>query len=189
MTYKEINLKIFQRKEITDILFQPRVEPWFIWQKERNEVPLPYKEMNIFQFYDNLGISMRYFDYWTGLKSAVVTKYSEKIKVVEKEVKDENWVIIETEKGELVRKMQRGGSGNWITSKFPVEEKDDFLKLKNLYENTKFYFSAKNYEEGEKIIGDRGYPQFFLPRSPYQCLWIEWCDFQTLIYGLIFLLL
>jgi len=148
------------------------LNPCFFSKKKKGKSLLHIEKWILF-IYDYLGLSIRYFAYWTGLKSPIISGYNKNIKIIEKDVKDEKWIVIETEKGELVRKMRRGGSGNWITFKFPVEGKDDFLKLKNLYENTRFYFSLENYEEGEKITGDRGYPQFFLPRSPYQSLWIE----------------
>lgn len=186
MTFKEANLRVFKREEVPFVLFQPRVEPWFHYQKKKGKVSSGYEKLNIFQFYDRLGLSMRYPSYWTGLSSPVkIERNEDKIKEIEKGDDKEKEIIIETEKGCLVRKVRRGGIDEWITIKFPVETKDDFLKLIELYKNTEFTFSVDTFEKTSEIFKDRGYPQFFAPRSPYQALWIEWCSYETLIYGLI----
>jgi hypothetical protein len=65
-----------------------------------------------------------------------------------------------------------------------VKNADDFKKLKWLFENTLYHFDKENFELGSKFIGNRGEPQFYLPRSPYQCFIIEWTGLENLIYAL-----
>ena len=39
MTFKEMNLRVFQRKPIPHVFFQPRFEPWFDWHRQFNSLP------------------------------------------------------------------------------------------------------------------------------------------------------
>ncbi|MCZ7544024.1 MAG: hypothetical protein M5R40_11055 [Anaerolineae bacterium] len=45
-------------------------------------------------------------------------------------------------------------------------------------------FGRGRFAQGSAYIGDRGEPQFFLPKSPYQALAQLWMRFEDFIYAL-----
>jgi len=59
-----------------------------------------------------------------------------------------------------------------------VEKAEEFFK------NTTFVFIKENFERGSRFVGNRGEPQFFPPRSPYQNLSLYWMGTEGLIYAL-----
>jgi len=190
MTKKEINLRVFQRKEVPYVFFQPRMEPWYQWHKQFNKMPEKYKDKSLLEFYDELDVSMRYTHYLTGMPHPIETKFTEKVKVKEKfdEDKGEGMRVIETPYGELVSRYRlSSGDKVWFNVEFMVKDKDDLKKLRWLYENTVYSFSEEKFDKGSKFIGDRGEPQFYLcpPKSPYMFLAQIWARLQDFIYLLV----
>ena len=182
MSFKEANLKIFEGEKMPFVLFQPRFEPWYNWHKKRDILPDEFKNSSVFEIYDKLKVSMRYLG-WTGIWP-IETKYAEKVKVKDEDRGNEYLIVIDTPYGEIIRKQEKTSDGRWMTVEFPVKEKNDFKKLAWLYRNTVITFSKEKFEKGSEIFGERGYPQFYVPRSPYQRLWIEWMKYEDLIYAL-----
>lgn len=43
MTKKEINLRIFQKKEVPHPFFQPRIESWLEYNRQLKKLPVQYK--------------------------------------------------------------------------------------------------------------------------------------------------
>ncbi|MCL5032375.1 MAG: uroporphyrinogen decarboxylase family protein [Thermotogae bacterium] len=186
-TKKEMNLRVFQRKEIPYPFFQPRIEPWLWWHKYFNKMPNKYKYYSLLDLYDDLDISMRYIDYYTGMPSAIYIEYENNVKVKNiQKSEDELEDIIDTPYGQIVRRMSLTSDGNWRTSTSPIKNKDDLKKMMWFFKNIIYHFSEENFDKGSSFIGDRGYPQFFVPRSPYQTLHIDgyWMKFDDLIYAI-----
>jgi len=52
---REINLNIFERKGRNEILFQPRIEWWYQWNKARGTLPEKYRKMSLMELFDDLG--------------------------------------------------------------------------------------------------------------------------------------
>ncbi len=208
---RELNLKIFEKKVKNQVLFQPRIEWWYQWNKVRGTLPKRYQKMSLIEVFDYLGASIRYYEYYTGLPLTVGVKYSEKIKIKEKtkekerdivpgviyptitglpfdtiegEKEDEKNIIISTPKGELIQKEKRSSDGNWRITKFPIKNVEDIQKAEWFFKNTSFVFIKENFEQGSKFVGNRGEPQFFFPRSPYQNLSLFWMGSESLIYAL-----
>jgi hypothetical protein len=185
MTKKEMNLRIFKGEEIPHPFFQPRLEPWYAWHKQFNKLPPRYKDKSLLELYDELDISMRYVHYYTGMPDPVEVKYSEKVKINYEIGENEAWEIIETPYCQLIRKMKINPDGIWHTVKFPVENSLDELRgLKWLYQNTTYHFSKEKFQQGSDFIGDRGEPQFWVPKSPYQALAQIWMKLDRFIYAL-----
>jgi hypothetical protein len=81
--------------------------------------------------------------------------------------------------------MKINPDGIWHTIKFPVENSLDELRgLKWLYQNTTYHFSKEKFRQGSDFIGDRGEPQFWVPKSPYQALAQIWMKLDQFIYAL-----
>lgn len=187
MTKREMNLRVFQRREIPYPLFQPRIEPWYHWHKQFDKLPDRYKDSTLLELYDDLDISMRYIAYYTGIPNPVDVKYGRDVKIKEiQRSNEEMLVVIDTPYGELVRELKLTSDKNWRTSKSPIRNREDIKKAIWLFKNTSYHFIEDIFDEGDQFIGDRGEPQFFLPRSPYQTLHVDssWMALEDLVYAL-----
>jgi len=209
---RELNLKLFEKKARNQVLFQPRIEWWYQWNKARGTLPEKYRKMSLMEVFDDLGVSIRYYEYYTGLPLTVGVKYGKKVKIREK-VKGKNErkiipgvvyptvtglpfdmieqkkgieksIIISTPEGELVQRERCSSDGNWRTVEFSIKNAEDVEKAEWFFKNTTFIFIKDNFERGSKFVGNRGEPQFFFPRSPYQNLSLFWMGTEGLIYAL-----
>ncbi|RKY63161.1 MAG: hypothetical protein DRP99_04600, partial [Candidatus Latescibacterota bacterium] len=102
MTKKEMNLKVFEGEEAPEVFFQPRIEWWYWYNRERGTLPGRYRDMELLDLFDDLDVSIRYIDYFTGLPGAVGMEYSDKVKVKEKVEGERKFTVVETPKGELI---------------------------------------------------------------------------------------
>jgi hypothetical protein len=185
MSKREMNLRIFRGDEVPGVFFQPRMEPWWAWHRATGGLPGRYRGMGLMEIYDDLGLSMRYVHYYTGMPDPVRKHYSEEVKVRRQEEDGDATVTIETPYGPLVRRERFSVDKVWRTVEWPVKGADDFPKLKWLLENTDFSFSPENFERGSGFLADRGEPQFWLPKSPYQALCQTYMKLEDVVYALV----
>lgn len=184
MTRREMNLRIFEKRKVPGVLFQPRMEWWYQYNKTRETFPARYQKMDLLELFDDLDVSIRYFSYITGLPGAVGVKYSKKVKIKEKIKEKKKFLIYTTPKGELVEESKQSSDGAWRILKFPIKTPKDIEEAIWLYENTSYLFIRENFEKGSEFVGERGEPQFFLPQSGYQYLAIQLMGIENLIYAL-----
>ena len=184
MTKKEMNLKVFEGEEVPEVFFQPRIEWWYWYNRERGTLPGRYRDMELLDLFDDLDVSIRYIHYFTGLPGAVGMEYSDKVKVKEKVEGERKFTVVETPKGELITEWCLSTENQWRIVKHPIEDADDIEKAIWLYENTRYFFIKENFERGEEFFGERGEPQFFVPRSGYQHLALYGMGVENLIYAL-----
>jgi len=185
MTKREINLRIFEKKEIPEVFFQPRIEWWYQYNKVQGVLPERYRKMSLKEFFDDLDVSIRYFSYATGLPGAIGANHSKEVKTEEKIEGEKKFVITATPKGELIREdKQSSVEGSWRITKYPIKTAEDIEKATWLFENTTYTFIKENFEKGSDFFGDRGEPQFFVPRSGYQHLALYEMGLENLIYAL-----
>lgn len=184
MTKREVNLKIFEKKAENQVLFQPRIEWWYQYNKMRGTLPSKYQKKSLIELFDNLNVSIRYFSSGLGLPKAVEVRYSRKVRVKEVIKGERKLIIYGTSRGELTEELKQSSEGGWRIVKFLVETPGDIEKAIWLYENTSYIFIRENFERGSEFVGERGEPQFFVPRSGYQCLAIQLMGIENLIYAL-----
>ncbi|MHB1356148.1 MAG: uroporphyrinogen decarboxylase family protein [Anaerolineae bacterium] len=184
MSFREMNLRVFQGQANPHVLFQPRIEPWYDWHKQVGHLPERYRDTTLRGLFDDLQVSMRYVHYYTGMPDPIVHKYDQHVKVHEKRGDDRIMRVIETPYGDLVEQLQLTVDKSWREVDFPVKAPEDLVKLRWLYEHSQYSFSAANYLTGSEFVGERGVPQFWVPKSPYQALAQQWMKLPTLIYAL-----
>ncbi|MDI6784290.1 MAG: hypothetical protein QME64_09390, partial [bacterium] len=184
MTKREQNLRVFEKKAIPQVFFQPRIESWYIWHKQFGKLPEKYRNASLLEFYDELDLSMRYINYYTGMPEPLEIKFSDKVKITEEFGKERGIKVYQTPYGELIEKYRMTVDKTWRTIEFAVKQPDDLKKLSWLYANTSFRFNQVHFKQGNRFIGVRGVPQFFIPKSPYQALCQQWMKLDTLIYAL-----
>ena len=184
MTKREMNLRVFEGKETPEVFFQPRIEWWYWYNKDRGTLPERYREMSLLDLFDDLDVSIRYIDYFTRIPGAVKLRYSDKVKTKEKIDGQRKLIITETPKGELVTEQRLSSEEQWRIVKYPIQDAGDIEKAIWLFENTSFAFVKENFEKGDEFFGERAEPQFFLPRSGYQHLALYGMGLENLIYAL-----
>jgi hypothetical protein len=186
MTKREINYNIFAGKPVPRVLFQPRIESWLHWHREVRPDLMPerYRDLDVFGFFDELDLSMRYVDYYTGFPSPIRVQQSPRVK--KRIVKGAGTVTetYQTPKGDLRTVTSLTADKTWWTTEFILKDRGDLSAFEWLMENTEFHFDAKTYAEEARVFGDRGEPQFFLPRSPYQRFAVELMGFEQFIYAM-----
>lgn len=185
MTKREMNLRVFQGSDIPEILFQPRIEPWYDWHRHFASLPERYRESSLLDLYDDLDISMRYIHYYTGIPESVMPHYDERVRhTMHDESATQRREVFSTPHGDLVRMHRLTIDNTWRNTTFPVTDPSGLRALAWLYDHTEFQFSAKNFGQGDAYVGDRGVPQFWVPKSPYQALCQIWMTLEDFIYAL-----
>ena len=136
MTFREMNLRVFQGKDIPYVLFQPRIEPWYDWHQKVGQLPERYRDTTLRGLFDDLHVSMRYVHYYTGMPDPVVVKYDQQVKTHQVQHGDRITRVTETPYGELVEQMQLTLDKTWREVDFPVKAPEDLVKLRWLYEHS-----------------------------------------------------
>ena len=185
MNYRQLNLAIFQRQPVDQVLFQPRIEPWFDWHRIFNSTPEKYKYAEVTGLFDALDCSMRYVHYYTGMPDPVVQRFSPDVKIERQEKDGHAEVVYQTPFGELTETQHFTVDHTWRTVGFAVKNQKDLRALQWLYENMEFQFDLDAFQKGSDYVGARGEPQFWVPKSPYQALAQVWMKLEDLIFALI----
>lgn len=181
LSFREMNLNVFTGKPLPHVFFQPRFEPWYNWQAKFGSLPQEYRDLGLLGTYDALGCSMRSM---TGGPDPVVRQFSPEVKIREQFGDQEGVRVFETPHGELTERLKCAIDGMWRTVDFPVKQPDDLKGLRWLCQHMTYTFSVENFEQWNAFVGERGEPQFFVPKSPYQALVQVWMKLEHLIYAL-----
>jgi hypothetical protein len=184
MRLRQMNLRVFSAEPLPHVFFQPRLEPWYGWQQKFGTMPEKYRAMGLRGLFDELRASMRYVHYDTGMPDPVVRNVSPEVQVHEQATAAEKTWVVETPYGSLVEKHRLTIDEEWREVEFPVKGPDDLKKLRWLCQHMTYSFSEERFEQGSQFVGDRGEPQFWLPKSPYQALAQQWMKLEPFIYAL-----
>ncbi len=180
MSLREMNLRVFQGKPLPHVFFQPRFEPWFELHKGRGSLPRILDNTDIHEAYRLLGVSMRYIHYMTGAPSPVEMRQITPVESYTQETGRGYVSVLKTPHGELVTHYGVTEQGCRILE-FPVKTPDDLRNLEWYFRNTEYYFNQEGFKYGAALMGDLGEPQFFVPRSPYQALLLDWINYEDLV--------
>ncbi len=184
MTFREMNLAVFEGRPYPHVLFQPRVEPWLAWHKQFGNLSPRYRDMEIRDLFDDLGCSMRYVHYYTGQPGPIIGGWTDDVKVREHTDGDLTVRYLETPYGELRERHVKTIDDTWRQVEFPVKSPDDFDAMLWLLEHSWSRYDPELFKIGDEFIGDRGIPQFWVPKSPYQALAQSWSTMEDLVYAI-----
>jgi hypothetical protein len=184
VTLREMNLRVFQGKSVPHPFFQPRLEPWFQWHRTFGRLSGEAEARGLRGLYTDLGLSMRYIQYYTGVPHPVVRELDDEVGMREITRGSRRTVVYETPAGELVEGRQYTVDHTWRTVDFPVRSREDLRRLRWLFEHTRYRFDRTLFEVGDRFVGDLGAPQLYLPKSPYQALAQQWMKLPDLVYAL-----
>ncbi|MCC6682886.1 MAG: hypothetical protein IT445_18465 [Phycisphaeraceae bacterium] len=184
MNFREVNLAVFRGDPLPHVFFQPRFEPWYAWHRDFGSMPAAYADMTLPQLYDHCGASMRYVQYYTGMPAPIVCSYRSPVTVERRENEHENVVVYHTPQGDLVDHQVRTQDRTWRRLAFPVRDREGLIALRYLFEHADWMFSKENFAQGDAYIADRGWPCFWVPKSPYFALAMQWMKFDDFCFAM-----
>ena len=59
MTFRDMNLAVFQNRPIPHVLFQPRIEPWHHWHNIFGKTPPRWQNLSVPELFDQLDADQR----------------------------------------------------------------------------------------------------------------------------------
>ena len=184
MTLREMNLRVFRGDPVPHVFFQPRFEPWYVWHKQFGSLPETLRDLSLREAYDLIGASMRTVHYYTGQPDPVEHSYTKEVRISQEREGDELRVCYETPHGPLFETLRWTVDETWRTTEFLAKRPEDLPALRWLLERRVIRFSPEKFEQGAEYIGDRGEPQFWVPKSPYFALAQQWMKHRDFIYAL-----
>jgi len=185
MTFKEQNLAVFQRRPIEGVLFQPRIHYWYEHNRDHGTLPERYRGASLWDVFDDLNVSVRYFPETTGLWP--ITLVCEPGSgITETEIIPGREVVktVRAPGGTLTARAARSSDGTWHSTEHFIKTPEDLDIAASFFGSLQHDIVPEAFASGIAQVGDRGEPQFFLPRSPYQQLAIDWMGLENLIYAL-----
>ncbi len=184
MTFKEMNLAIFQGKPLPHVFFQPRFEPWFDWHTQFGSLPSELRGLSLTDAYDLVGAAMRTVHYYTGQPDPVEVCFSDGVMISEQREPERVRRRYDTPFGPLFEQLKLTVDRTWRTVEFAAKTSDDLRPLRWLAAHRIVTFSPEKFARGAAYIGDRGEPQFWVPKSPYLSLAQQWMRCEDFIYAL-----
>jgi len=180
MTFRERTLGIFGRREVDNIVFQPRIEHWYNVNKQDGTLPERYAGMSLLDLYDDLGCSLRTYDFtYLALKSV-----DDPSVVVSTENHGEDVVVTrwETPVGTIQNRVRL--SPGWHIEEFPVKTTEDMRVMEYIISGRRWEFDAAAFEQADRAIGERAAPMLCIPRINIMRISIEMMGFENTLYAL-----
>lgn len=184
ITLREMNLRVFRSDPLAHVFFQPRFEPWYAWHKEFNSLPQYLRDLSLREVYDLIGASMRTVHYYTGQPDPIETYFTDEVKITEQREGDQIQRRYDTPHGPLFETTQFTVDRTWRIVEFAAKTANDLPALRWLLERRVIRFNPEKFKAGAKYIGDRGEPQFWVPKSPYFALAQQWMKYEDFIFAL-----
>jgi len=184
MTLREMNLRVFRGEPLPHVFFQARFEPWYAWHKQFDSLPEGLRQMSLREVYDLVGSSMRYLHYYTDQADPVETSYTDEVKCTDEREGDKLRRRYETPHGPLSETFQFTVDRTWRTVEFAAKAAEDLPALRWLLQRRVLTFNPEHFRLGSEYVGDRGEPQFWVPKSPYFALAQVHMKHRDFIYAL-----
>ena len=174
MTFRELNLAVFRREPVRQVLWQPRIEHWYQTHRAQGTLPERYREMSLLEVFDDLGCSVR--PYWA-FNPAIRIDLPED---VQHESHDEGPRTIETMHtpvGDLVT-VSQCTSLTHHTVKYPVVTPDDMRVMEWVLRHRRVWFDEDLYCRACEHIGNRAAPSIYIPRINLMRILIDFMGFE-----------
>jgi hypothetical protein len=184
LTRREMNLCAFNGEPLPHVFFQPRFEPWFDWHRQFGTLPPQLEGLSLPEVYDLIDASMRTVHYYTGQPDPIEVTYDDEVRIAEEQ--DGEWLKLrfDTPHGPLFEAHRFTVDRTWRRVEYLAKTADDLPALRWLVERSHYRFSVPKFEQGAAYVGERGVPQFWVPKSPYFALAQHLMKYEHFIYAL-----
>ncbi len=181
MNNRERMLATLRREPVDRVLWQPRIELWYNGRKKAGTLPERYRDLSLLEVYDDLGCSIRAYDYYN---RAIERVYPDDVRheTVE-ETPSRRVQLLHTRVGTLEQVVGRTIESE-LTREFYVKSVDDLPVIEYLLRETRFHFNLDTFREMDAIIGDRCAPVIFNLRTPLMRMFIEHIGFENTIIAM-----
>jgi hypothetical protein len=179
-----MNLRVFSEEPLPHVFFQPRFEPWFDWHRQFGTLPRQLETLSLRETYDLIGASMRTVHYYTGQPDPIEITYDKGVQIVEEQEGEWRRLRYDTPHGLLSEGFRYTIDRTWRRVEYLAKTADDLPALLWLLQRRRFRFGVAKFEQGAAYIGDRGVPQFWVPKSPYFALAQQLMKYEHFVYAL-----
>jgi hypothetical protein len=180
MTFRERTLAIFAHQPVDNVVYQPRVEYWYGVNKNNGTLPERYRDMSLFDLYDDLGCSIRSYPFFNG---CLKCQDDPSVKVEGESQGDVHITRWITPVGSI-EQHQRYTALASHTDKFPVETPDDARVMEYILQGRSWDFDLDLFRQNDALVGDRAAPMVFIPRINIQRMFIEIMGVEGTLYAL-----
>ena len=175
MTSRELNLAIFRREPVRQILWQPRIEHWYAENKRLGTLPERYRDMTMLEVFDDLGCSVR--AYWAFNETLRIEDH-EDVRTETREDGPHTIRTLHTPAGGLTTIEKHTATAHAV-EKFPVVTPEDMRIMEWRLRHTRAWFDHERYQQACDEIGERGAPTVFIPRINVMRLIIDFMGFEN----------
>ncbi|MCS7225252.1 MAG: hypothetical protein NZ959_11995 [Armatimonadetes bacterium] len=171
-------LSVYRRERPRRVVWQPRIDFWFLVNKARGTLPDRYKNATLLDVHDDLETSIRYF-IWPlkiSYEKTVLREQRNGDRLIR------TWITPIGELREVLHFTDFGYSH--YHEEYRVKTADDLRILEYILQDSQYEFDTEGYQSDVERVGRRGVPQFFYRRSPLQSLIIEYMGFERTVYAL-----
>ncbi len=179
MTF-ESDVNIFRRQPIDNIVYQPRIEHWYNYNRHRGTLPERYRDMELLDVVDDLGCSLRPYGFFNPCLK--IDEHPE-VRTEVRPTHDGHMVFTITPVGELVSRGKVSDLARH-TEEYPVKTAEDVDVLEWLLRNRRAWFDTDLFRERDALIGERGAPMIYIPRVNMQRLLIELTGWERALFML-----
>lgn len=180
MNFRERTLAIFAHQPVDNVVYQPRIEHWYNVNKVQGTLPDRYKDMSQIEVYDDLGISVRSYNFFNGCLKCADDPNVKWEAEQHGDVSVGRWV---TPLGSIEVHSRHTALASH-TDKYPVETPDDARVMEYILRGRRWWFDNEAFEKGDALLGDRAAPMLFIPRINLQRLFIEIIGVENTFYAL-----
>ncbi|BCW99841.1 MAG: hypothetical protein KatS3mg024_2668 [Armatimonadota bacterium] len=180
MTFRERTIRIFRHEPVDNIVYQPRIEHWYNYNKRHGTLPPPYDRMELLEVYDHLGCSIRPYHYFN---DCLKIEEHPDVRTEVRPTHDGHIVFTITPVGALVRRVEVSELARH-TVEYPVKSAEDVDTLEWLLRNRTAWFDMDLFRQLNEMVGERTAPMMYLPRVNMQRILIELVGWENALFML-----
>jgi len=180
MTFRERTLGIFRHQPVDNIVYQPRIEHWYEYNRSRGTLPARYRDMELLDVYDGLGCSIRPYHYFN---ECLRIQDAQDVRLEITTEGDLDLVTLHTPAGNLVSRNRRTGLA-FHTEEYPVKTDTDADVMEYILRSRKVWFDMDLFNQRDSMVGDRCAPMVYLPRVNMLRILLEFVGWEQTVYAL-----
>ncbi|MCC6483637.1 MAG: hypothetical protein IT209_02220 [Armatimonadetes bacterium] len=178
MTFRERTLRTFQHKPVDCIVYQPRIEHWYNYNKARNTLPERYRDMDLLEVYDDLNCSIRPYHYYSQCRAR---ENPPDLDIEVQRDADIETVLQHTPVGTLKSVIKHTDLAQHQIEN-PIKTHKDVDVMEYILRNSKIWFDMEKFKEIDEMVGDRAAPMVFYERVNMQRILLDYVGWQETVY-------